>query len=178
MTDSKNWVELALERHEGPLTLYAEQLLRDVERARDVVQDTFLQLCRQDRADLEGHVREWLFRVCRNRAFDVMRKEKRMESSAEVLAEPERLTMPSPSEVAEGREGVASMLDAVESLPPQQREVLQLKFQQGMSYREIAGVTELSVSNVGFLIHSAMKSLRSLLGAEGVRAATPRGGVA
>lgn len=178
MTDSRSWVEGALERYERPLMLYAEQLLRDVERARDVVQDAFLQLCRQRPDDVDGHTREWLFRVCRNRAFDVMRREKRMETTAEMTAAPERLTMPSPAEIAEGREGVASVLDAVETLPPVQREVLRLKFQQGMSYREIAGVTELSVSNVGFVVHSAMKTLRSLLGADGAGAVSPRGGVA
>ena len=178
MSDTSSWVEETLGRLEEPLTLYAEQILRDVERARDVVQDAFLQLCRQRPEDLAGREREWLFRVCRNRAFDVLRKEKRMETSATTQAVPDRMTAPSPTDVLEEREGVSSMLDAVELLPKEQREVLRLKFQQGMSYREIAHVTELSVSNVGFQIHSAMKALRSMLGAGQTGAASTPGGVA
>ena len=55
------------------------------------------------------------------------------------------------------------MRGAIEALPGPEREVLQLKFQQGLSYREIAGVTGHSVSNVGFLIHTGLKSLRGRL---------------
>ena len=47
------------------------------------------------------------------------------------------------------------------SEPPVEREVLRLKFQNGLSYAEISRVTQLTVSNVGFLIHTAMKTLRA-----------------
>jgi RNA polymerase sigma-70 factor (ECF subfamily) len=45
-------------------------------------------------------------------------------------------------------------------LPVNQREVVRLKFQNQLSYEEIAAVTSLSVSNVGFLLHTALKTLR------------------
>jgi len=45
-------------------------------------------------------------------------------------------------------------------LPPREREVVRLKFQQGLKYGEIAAVTGLSVSHVGVLIHEAMARLR------------------
>ena len=51
----------------------------------------------------------------------------------------------------------------MEGLPANQREVLRLKFQGGMSYKEIASALELSVSNVGFLLHSGLKRLRKSL---------------
>jgi RNA polymerase sigma-70 factor (ECF subfamily) len=40
---------------------------------------------------------------------------------------------------------------------------VRLKFQAGLSYREISRVTELSVSNVGYLIHTAIRTLRRQL---------------
>ncbi len=43
--DSNAWIRQALERHERPLVHYAARLIGDVERARDVVQETFLRLC-------------------------------------------------------------------------------------------------------------------------------------
>ena len=52
-------------------------------------------------------------------------------------------------------------------LPNNQQEVVRLKFQNGMSYKEIAAVTELSVSNVGFLLHTALDTLRTRIAAAG-----------
>ena len=48
--DATAWIRSAVARYEGPLTLYAARRLGDADRARDVVQDTFLKLCRQERA--------------------------------------------------------------------------------------------------------------------------------
>ena len=78
IADDGPWVRAAVDRFEGPLTLYAARLLGDADAARDVVQDTFLRLCAQDRAAIESRLAEWLFTVCRNRALDVLRKESRM----------------------------------------------------------------------------------------------------
>ena len=68
------WIYEVVERYERPLVRYAARLLGDVEHARDVVQDTFLQLIRQDHSKLDGRLPEWLFTVCRNRALDVRKK--------------------------------------------------------------------------------------------------------
>ena len=48
-----NWVREAVARFEGPLALYASRLMGDAESAHDVVQDTFLRLCAQDRGTVE-----------------------------------------------------------------------------------------------------------------------------
>ena len=66
--DQSNDVKALLNRLQGPLIRYAFQITGDLERARDVVQDTFLQLCSEDRTSLNGHLEPWLFTVCRNRA--------------------------------------------------------------------------------------------------------------
>ena len=50
------WIADALARFEAPLLRFATKLLRDGDRARDVVQETFLQLCQQDRTAIEGHL--------------------------------------------------------------------------------------------------------------------------
>ena len=76
--EHESWVKDAVARFEGPLLLFATRLLRDADTARDVVQDTFLKLCASEFASIDGHLAEWLFTVCRNRALDVLRKENRM----------------------------------------------------------------------------------------------------
>src|SRR5262245_16959176 len=153
------WIEAAGERFELPLSRYASRIVRDADRARDVVQDTFLRLCRQERHQLDGDLASWLFTVCRNRAVDVVRK----EHGEEDLEEERATEMPAKAGGPEA--GISSDLSgALSRLSANQQEVIRLKFQQGLKYREIAAVTGLSVSNVGFLIHTGLKKLRAALG--------------
>jgi len=72
--DQDNDVKALLNRLQGPLIRYALQLPAISSRARDVVQDTFLQLCSENRASLNGPPGAVAFTVCRNRALDVRRR--------------------------------------------------------------------------------------------------------
>ena len=161
--ESPSWILDALESHEGPLVAYAARILGDVDRARDVVQETFLALCRQNRGEVEEHLAQWLFTVCRNRALDVRAKEKPMTPQAEAKTIERRSPDPGPDAVLERKDAISRVFTCVETLPTKQREVLRLKFQHGLSYREISGVTELSTGNVGFLIHQGLKALKERL---------------
>ena len=157
------WVRGAVDRFEGPLTLYAARLLGDADAARDVVQETFLRLCAQDRPNVEGRLAEWLFTVCRNRALDVLRKEGRMSQLSDERAHVMTAPDPGPPEALERHDEAARALRMLEKLPPGQREVIRLKFQNGFSYKEISRISGHSVSNVGFLIHTGIKTLRARL---------------
>jgi RNA polymerase sigma-70 factor (ECF subfamily) len=152
-----------METYQGPLLRYAVRFCGDWELARDVVQDTFLALCRARRAEVERHLAAWLFTVCRNRALDVRRKEARMSPLTESQALGREDRSPSPAIVAEQKAAYRSVCKALDELPERQREVLRLKFQEGFSYQEIGRVTGLSISNVGFLIHTAIRALRRQL---------------
>jgi len=55
---------------------------------------------------------------------------------------------------------VSEILLVVQTLPKNQREVIYLKFQCDLSYKEISDITKLSVTNVGFLIHTAVRNIR------------------
>lgn len=77
--------------------------------------------------------------------------------------------IPSPAEpnlqeaVLERQESVSQVLKELATLPVNQQEVIRLKFQHGLSYREISDVTKLTVTNVGFLIHVGLKKIRERL---------------
>lgn len=161
----------AVASHEAALLRYATRLLGDPHRARDVVQDTFVRLLAASRADVETHLAEWLFTVCRHRAVDVLRKEGRMsrlEDATNGAILPEGLIAPEPrpGRALEAAETQAALLSLIDRLPPNQQEVIRLKFQTGFSYKEISRITELSVSNVGFLIHTAVQRLRAEFAAQ------------
>ena len=152
-----------LEIHERPLIRYAKWLLGDLESARDVVQETFLRLCREDPAKLEGRLAPWLFTVCRNLAVDARRKTARMASLENDEQFPVACDL---DERHDARQALARIRDTLAKLPANQREVVYLKFQCDLSYREISEITALSVSNVGFLLHTAVRAIRSHLSAE------------
>jgi RNA polymerase sigma-70 factor (ECF subfamily) len=161
--DEQAWIRSAVSRFEGPLALYAARLLGDAERARDVVQETFLRLCRQDRAEIESRLAEWLFTVCRNRAMDVLRKEGRMTQLSDEQVRLRVGPEPEPAELVGQREQSSRVMAMLERLPTNQREVIRLKFQNGFSYREISRISGHSVTNVGYLIHSGLKTIRQCL---------------
>lgn len=159
----QEWVCAALNRYEERLLRYAQRITGDPHRARDVVQETFLKLCREDAAAMDGHLAQWLYTVCRHQALNVCRKESRMTAMAEpTVTEPDS-PEPAPDRAAEHRESVTRILECLNDLTPNQQECIRLKFQHGLSYAEISAVTELSVSNVGFLIHTGLKKVRERL---------------
>jgi len=170
--DDADWIRATVQRHEGPLVHFVHRTLGDFERARDVVQEVFLRLCEQPRESVEGHVVEWLFRVARNRALDVQRKEGRMTlvDAFEVNRSDENA--PDPSRGMEERENRSQVFATLEHLPERQREALRLKFQHDLSYKQIGAVLDTSVGNVGYLIHVGIRSLRERLG-EGQLEGTP-----
>ena len=151
----------ALHRFEAPLLRYARRILGDLERARDVVQDTFLRLCREDPARVDGHLAQWLFTVCRNRALDVQRREGRLRRLDEAELSEQPSSEPTPARRLEGQETLEQVRAVLATLPGSQREVLHLKFQEHLSYQEIATVTGLTVNHVGVLVHNGLKAIRT-----------------
>ena len=161
------WVRAAVRDYERRLIAYATHLVGNAERGRDLAQETFLRLCGQDRSQIEPRMVEWLFTVCRNLCIDARRKEKRMKPLTDEQAELRISPHSDPGEHLEHEEAVAGALAALKMLTPNQQEVIRLKFQHGLSYKQIAQVTTLSVSNVGFLIHTGLKIVRARLAESG-----------
>lgn len=147
---------------EQRLVRYAAHITGDIERARDVVQETFLRLCREPDVAATDYLAQWLFTVCRRLALDVRRKEARMNLATDEQAQrPEKRGRP--GDALESAEQVQQVLTTLARLPANQQEVVRLKFQEGMSYKAIAAVTGLSVSNVGYLLHVAIRGLQQQL---------------
>lgn len=154
-----NWVQQAIEEHQSTLIRYAANLLGDSERAKDVVQDTFIKLCKKTAEEIDDHLLPWLFRVTRNHALNVLRKENRMsqledadisqKDAAQIHFKDQRK-----------KETISSLFELVDTLPTKQRELVLLKFQQDFSYQQIAEITGLTVSNVGYILHNAIRSLK------------------
>lgn len=171
-----------LDRYERPLIRYACSIVGDLDSARDVVQETFIKFAQggmrrttNDEARMTNgaetptpisesrppNPEAWLFTVTRNRALDHLRKHSRIIPME--IPDDRQSEVPGPAAAIEQRESATSIFDLLDALSPNQREVIRLKFQNDLTYREIAEITQLSVTNVGFLLHAGLKKLRALL---------------
>jgi RNA polymerase sigma-70 factor (ECF subfamily) len=147
-------------RFEIPLLQYARHITGDREQARDVVQETFVKFQRNGALRREDEPATWLFTVCRNAALNVCRKERRMIYVAEEVIESRESGQPMPFDQLEQKEATGFLLRIVGTLPPRQQEVIQLKFQNDLSYQQIAEIMQTTANNVGVLLHTALKTLR------------------
>lgn len=154
------WIRASIEQFEGPLIRYTARITGNTELARDVVQDAFLKLCSANREKVENRLAAWLYTVCRNRALDVARKERRMTPLTETQARTCKSPAPNPSAIAEKADAQNEIESAIHALSENQQEVLRLKFQDSLSYKEISQITGLSESNVGYLLHTAIRNIR------------------
>ncbi|MGB7344035.1 MAG: sigma-70 family RNA polymerase sigma factor [Pirellulaceae bacterium] len=155
-------VEKLVQQYEQPLLAYANRMLgRDWQSAQDAVQETFLRLCREDRQKIESRVAAWLYTVCRSRVIDMQRTNHTTPMDAEQLTIADNA--PDASQRISDAEEQDQLAGMVDRLTPRQQEVIRLRMQAGLSYREIAEVTGMTVNNVGFHLHAAVRSLRDSL---------------
>jgi len=158
------WVTAANAQHRDDLLRYAYSLCQDTALAEDAVQETFVRLMRTERAAVADHLAPWLFRVCRSRVIDAQRKVRRLVPIDHETAPPAPdPAAPDPAREAEAADTQAFLWEAIADLTPTQQEVMRLKFQAQLSYKEIAEVTGKTVNAVGVHLHTALTNLRARL---------------
>jgi len=159
----RQWLLAVLDRYEAPLVRYAARLLGDGDSAREAVQHAFLQLCQSSPQEFHsGREAPWLFRVCRNKALDLIRLRQRQtgDSEADLAALAGR--EPDPADEAERQDLCGELARQVAQLPASQREAIDL-WCEGFTYREISAIAGTSEGNVRVLVHRAIKQLRQCL---------------
>ncbi len=173
--NKKRWVHEQIALYESELVRYGFYFVKNIEVARDIVQETFLKLWQQDRDQIKSYTKAWLFRVCRNRCLDHLKKEKPMISmvgnNPKQANRKELRVEDQTSMRLEAEQTNNHLHQQVAKLDPKYQEVIRLKFQNEMSYKQIAEVTGNSTSYVGVLLHEGIKSLRSMM-----QPSIPKGG--
>jgi len=155
-----------VEAHQASLLRFATGLVGSRDRAQDVVQEAFIRLLRAASNLKDGtKLQSWLFRTCRNLAIDVIRKEKSVERVEQEASARELQPDRSMDGHVEKNELIATVKDRLKKLTRNEQACIVLKIIEGKSYKEIAEVTGLSTSNVGFQIHNGLKRLSAFVGA-------------
>lgn len=148
-------------------------MLRNREDARDVTQDAFVKAFRNLKGfRLESSFYTWIYRIAMNVAIDLTRKRKRREAGGldeGMAARDEQGQVhemhhaDSPRKVVERKQLYGQIMDAMEQLPADQRQVILLRELEGMSYREISDVMEIPEGTVMSRLYYARKKLQTLL---------------
>ncbi len=89
-----------------------------------------------------------------------------MQPMPDGLAERIPARAPTPDAAADNHETAALIRAAVDALPEKQQAVFRLKFEDRLTYKQIAEVTGHPLSNVRYFIHTALKALREQLAAD------------
>jgi RNA polymerase sigma-70 factor (ECF subfamily) len=149
---------------------YAPVLLRAMlrelyvrEEANDLVQQTFLQLHRARRDfDSSQKLKPWVFTIAMNLKREYFRRKKRRpERSLDAGSAPEPAVAARGAEQVEARR---SLMRALEQLPSDQREVIELHWFEELEFPEVAQVVGASVSAVKVRAHRGYVRLRATLG--------------
>jgi RNA polymerase sigma-70 factor (ECF subfamily) len=163
-------MEDIMNQYQGALLRYAARVLNNEEAAQDVVQEAFIRLHGHwDSVKRRGvPIKGWLFRTTHNAAVDYIRKESRRR----LLHERQSKEMDPYAQDCDDRrehaERHALVLQHLSILRPREREVLVLRMQEEMSYKEIAEVLNRSEGYVGTLLHTATRKLTESLRKAGV----------
>jgi len=148
---------------ESPLLIYARRLLGDADVSEDIVQEAFMKLHAQFHAVLAPQ--PWLYRTVHNLAVDHQRRASKIVlvgDGAEDVACPVNDasdSQPLPDEQIARWEGIGLVRLVLETLDARSRELIRLRFNEDLSYKEIAEQTGLTVGHVGYLLHHALKAM-------------------
>ncbi|MCG6190723.1 RNA polymerase sigma factor [Maribellus maritimus] len=155
---------MTISEYNSSVDLYSDRLYRfvlksikDVQRAEDIVQDSYEKLWKNVENVNAEKVRSYLFTTAYHTMIDIIRKDKR-SSFSEDLKLTEESHENNYSDLSE------VLKEAVEKLPEIQRMVLLLRDYEGYSYQEIGEMANLSESQVKVYIYRARVFLKKYIG--------------
>jgi RNA polymerase sigma-70 factor (ECF subfamily) len=157
--EDKPTLRQVFETEESPLLRYAYGLLGQRETAQDIVQEAFLKL--HAHWDDVVNPRAWLFRSIRNLALNHLRDHRR-ETSTDLINELPS-DAPDPDQSLGRLEALGTLQLLLSELDPADRTLISLKYHENLKYDQISQRTGLSIGNVGYKLHHALKNLADSL---------------
>jgi RNA polymerase sigma-70 factor (ECF subfamily) len=157
--EEKPTLRQVFETEESPLLRFAYGLVGQRETAEDLVQDAFIKL--HAHWDDVANPRAWLFKSIRNLALNHIRDHKRetpFEDSDDFQSH-----SPEPDQSLGRFEAIGTLQLLVSELDAEDRQLITLKYHENLKYDQISQHTGLSVGNVGYKLHHALKNLADSL---------------
>src|SRR5437899_1790446 len=145
----------------------ARWLLRNEQDAQDVVQEAYLRAFKSFAGFHGGNGRAWLLTIVRNTSYTLLKKNRAVDFTTSFdeeihLAGHESV---SPATILEHSEDVDLIKEAMDELPAEFREILALRHQEGLSYKEIAEIAQIPPGTVMSRLARARAKLKEYLAA-------------
>jgi RNA polymerase sigma-70 factor (ECF subfamily) len=174
--EARSRLEAAALEHIDALYRTALRMTRNESDAEDLVQEAYLRAFRSLHQFTEGtNLRAWLFRILTNTYInDYRRRQRRPTSSSlddieefylydHLIDSGVQPTSERPEDIVMTKLSVSSVIDAIESLPEEFRQVVLLADVEGFAYREIAEIVDIPVGTVMSRLYRARRRLQRLL---------------
>lgn len=161
--------EHLIRRYQSPVFSFILRYLGDRATAEDMAQEVFLKVYQaSSRFDPRARVSSWIFKIAYNLSMNELKRRKRLlKFAANAHSEGVEYSDRVFAEDMARREREEELHELLEQLPEKQRAALLLKVTEGLSYREIGAVLEVSVASVESLIFRARKTLKELFAKAG-----------
>ena len=151
----------------------------DAAEAEDIYQDVWLKVIRSSSNYRSGNFRAWLWQIVRNKTTDRIRKKSPslvLDALVCAAGEGEHTVVDQLSDDAaadalmqiEESERKSAVCDAIDALPAAQREIVLLRINGELSFKEIADMLAAPIGTVLARMHNAVKNLKSVLAEKGV----------
>ncbi|MFB0924418.1 MAG: RNA polymerase sigma factor [Vicingaceae bacterium] len=146
----------SVEKYSDNLYRFVLKNIKDIDKAKDIVQDTFLKFWeKRENVDVSKS-KSYLFTTAYHTLIDVVRREKKQGSFNDVKEE----NYSTQTEYSDLQE---ILHQAIEQLPEDQKAVILLRDYEGYAYDEIAEITGMTVSKVKVYIFRGRKFLKNYL---------------
>ncbi len=164
-------VSQLLERHARRVRDYVRMLVKDNDVADDLTQEVLIKVVKvldEGRYTDKGRFQPWLLRIARNRVLDYFRAQKQVktvsESSAgfDILGS-KNFAEPSIEDRLVSEQQAEEVRQLIEQLPAEQREVVKMRYYEGLSFKEIAEHTGVSINTALGRMRYALINMRQMI---------------
>ena len=166
--DRQHAFGLVVAKYRTRLFNHALYIVKDRQEAYDVVQEVFIKSMRESRFFLpDFKMKAWLFRVTSNLCFNIRRDKKRRGAILKTMQRPTS-SAPQQFDRVFGEQRQGHILNAMEELSADHREILSLRYYSDLSYAEISDTLGIKLGTVMSRLSRAKGRLMEVIGDPGV----------
>ena len=169
-TDQTHWFAVEVQPHDAHLKAYVRGVFPAVRDVEDVVQESYLRVCKAQTAGSVVSARAFLFRIARNLALDLLRRERRspIAQVGDLAALHVVEDRPDAAETVEARDRFAMLDEALAALSPRHRQIVILCKLQSKSHREVAALLGIAEKTVTEHVYRGVQRLGEELQRRGI----------
>ena len=171
LSGDRSAISQLIERHSRRVLDYIKMMVKDTDLAKDIMQETFIKAVRvidSGRYTDNGKFLSWILRIAHNQVIDRFRAQKQNRTVNEAEAGYDVLGTVRLSDNSIEDDMISAQIDSdvrrlVDQLPEEQRQVVLMRYYSGLSFKEIAEQTDVSINTALGRMRYALINLRRMI---------------